>query len=358
MQQQVRQDWADAARGLGMVLVYYGHVAAAVTDLHGAGLWQMRFIYAFHMPLFFVLSGMFFRVDGDRSARRQELTVRRLAPVIFFSALLLPLWMAGPLLHHESVWNVLAPSLLAYLHGHPDLNWVTWFLVCLWVCECMALSLLPRLPGAAAQALVGAALILLGVVACNHADATAALIGIEVSAWFLYEACVALGFLLIGHAARPAMDAVAQRPAMALGLALGGFAGVVWMLDWNAELAARPVMMAAARHGDPLAFALTALSGTAGALGLAVLLQSSTTLVMLGRHTIALLGLGGVFFHFVNRVVLRWQAPPDSLMGFSTYDMALTIVSLLLCWPVAGWLQRRWPFWMGRWSTNPHRTMR
>ena len=57
-----RENWPDIAKGIGITLVVYGHVARG---LFNAGipldpLWYQRidgFIYAFHMPLFFWVSG-------------------------------------------------------------------------------------------------------------------------------------------------------------------------------------------------------------------------------------------------------------------------------------------------------------
>jgi len=56
----------DAAKGIGIILVVYGHVARGI---HNAGLYQNNLIYynliddiiySFHMPLFFFISGLFF----------------------------------------------------------------------------------------------------------------------------------------------------------------------------------------------------------------------------------------------------------------------------------------------------------
>lgn len=342
-----RLAWADVARGLGMVLVYYGHVAAAVPDLHGAALDQMRFIYSFHMPLFFLLSGMFFRTAVNPGARRRELAVRRLVPMLFFSILLVPLWLAGPLLHHLSPWQTLAPGLLAYLHGHPDFNWVTWFLVCLWVCECMALSIVPVLRGAAARCVVGVASLWVGVYACNHADEMADALGLEIRAWFVYEALVALGFFLIGTAARPAMEWLSRRRLAAFAVFAAGMAITAATVDLNHALLGQPVMMAAARHGDAFSFVITALAGSAGLLGLSVALGRSTLLMSVGRQSIALLGLSGLFFHFVNKVLLARVAAPESAAGFTLFAAAVTLVSLASMWPVARWLHRHVPVVLG-----------
>ncbi|MBC1501861.1 acyltransferase family protein [Listeria weihenstephanensis] len=59
-----RIDWVDYAKGIGIILVVYGHVLRGVFE---AGLdistqlfvYEDSFIYSFHMPLFFFLSGLF-----------------------------------------------------------------------------------------------------------------------------------------------------------------------------------------------------------------------------------------------------------------------------------------------------------
>jgi fucose 4-O-acetylase-like acetyltransferase len=60
-----RIGWVDCAKGIGILLVVYGHVARGVSTaglMDGEGSFQFvdSLIYSFHMPLFFFLSGMFF----------------------------------------------------------------------------------------------------------------------------------------------------------------------------------------------------------------------------------------------------------------------------------------------------------
>lgn len=67
--------WVDAARGLGIVLVVVGH---ALAGLRTAGilpeaqpwLFVHRFVYAFHMPLFFFLAGLFVLEPARASTAR------------------------------------------------------------------------------------------------------------------------------------------------------------------------------------------------------------------------------------------------------------------------------------------------
>ena len=60
-----RQEWIDIAKGIGIILVVYGHVLRGVESANlpldkNFFLSNDLFIYSFHMPLFFVLSGLFF----------------------------------------------------------------------------------------------------------------------------------------------------------------------------------------------------------------------------------------------------------------------------------------------------------
>lgn len=58
-----RVAWVDRARGIGIILVVYGHALRGgfhdAADRPAWVEWQDRVIYSFHMPLFFVLAGLF-----------------------------------------------------------------------------------------------------------------------------------------------------------------------------------------------------------------------------------------------------------------------------------------------------------
>ena len=66
-----RIPWPDYAKGIGILLVVVGHVLRGLVNssiLSGSGFEEFldRWIYSFHMPLFFFISGIF----ADHSARR------------------------------------------------------------------------------------------------------------------------------------------------------------------------------------------------------------------------------------------------------------------------------------------------
>lgn len=71
----VRSDWVDAAKGIGIVLVVYGHLLAS--SFRAAIAVPARFcelsdsvLYSFHMPLFFFLAGLFVERSYSRRGAR------------------------------------------------------------------------------------------------------------------------------------------------------------------------------------------------------------------------------------------------------------------------------------------------
>ena len=71
----------DRARGIGMILVIYGHMFTGA---------PFSFIFSFHMPLFFVISGMLIsktRIESSYSEWAKHIVKRYLPPLVFFSIL-------------------------------------------------------------------------------------------------------------------------------------------------------------------------------------------------------------------------------------------------------------------------------
>ncbi len=74
-----RDLWVDYAKGVGILLVVYGHVARGVSNA-GIALNDYLYhltdsmIYSFHMPLFFFLSGLYFQSSVERHGRWSLIT--------------------------------------------------------------------------------------------------------------------------------------------------------------------------------------------------------------------------------------------------------------------------------------------
>lgn len=75
--------WVDISKGIGILLVVIGHVQT-LPLIHDS-------IFLFHMPLFFLLSGFFFKIREPWRVCIQKKVIRLLLPVLFFMAIFIPL---------------------------------------------------------------------------------------------------------------------------------------------------------------------------------------------------------------------------------------------------------------------------
>jgi fucose 4-O-acetylase-like acetyltransferase len=247
-----RSDWVDIAKGFGILLVVYGHVARGLVN-GGVAMDPWWFatldatIYGFHMPLFFLLSGWFFVGSLTRRGPRDYLAGRVatvLYPYVLWSLLqggielLMSRWTSKPV----TLAEVLA------------LGWTPraqfWFLYALFLMSMLAVVMCWRRPkaGVAALTLTGAVLM-----ALQQRDwpMPAAL----VSSHLLYFAAGAwLG-------ARGLGTAMASRLALA-GVLVGG-AALIALQPLGLD-AAKPLRLAAATLGLSLVCLLSIALATGG----------------------------------------------------------------------------------------------
>lgn len=126
-----RVSWIDVCRGIGILLVLYGHLLSG--DNH------RYFIYSFHMPLFFFLSGLVFKPVSDKPF--WEVTKK------YFKQLLLPYFIFALSTYlFAQITNPgrdMSPTGILYqlygiLYGSGNMgmlgfNVILWFLPCLFI---------------------------------------------------------------------------------------------------------------------------------------------------------------------------------------------------------------------------------
>lgn len=119
-----REQWIDVFRGIGIVLVVWGHVY---------GGYSFDLIFLFHMPLFFFISGYLFRPVGDIAAFARRKAIQLLIPyAVFLLAIHIPLaidlFANKP--HDQAALLDFAGDLL--LGGSRLSSWVAafWFVTC------------------------------------------------------------------------------------------------------------------------------------------------------------------------------------------------------------------------------------
>jgi polysaccharide biosynthesis protein PslL len=130
--------WIDPCKGLGIYFVVLGHC-----NIHPA---LQHFIYLFHMPLFFFVSGYLHTTRNDLGAYCKRKAVHLLVPYVSFLLLLYPLEI-GRVIYHHGAGPLLCSALVAAVWGGARLQGlfgVFWFLPCLFMTQQIMNLLLSR----------------------------------------------------------------------------------------------------------------------------------------------------------------------------------------------------------------------
>lgn len=339
-----RVGFIDVARFYGIVLVYYGHfIESFMNQQVEAAAIQYKFIYSFHMPLFFVLAGF---VAGDIAQTGATAYVRRriqtrLVPYIFFAVILiLPTLVVsgnhGPL--DLSNWQGYLAGLKAtFLWGLPSFNIPTWFLLCIFTVEIIHL-VVGRLFNTQLH-LIAAMVIfyLAGSWFSTTYDLYNPLKGRLFSYFYLQEAIVVYAFYLFGILLRrnglfTKDDKAAVQTALETILLL---LVVYFTYDLNKGHFSfhvyDAVVVLFSSHGHLFWFALTAVAGSLLILSLARATRAPRWMNYLGSNTLILFCLNGIFYHFVNDPLARIVAGYCSSATILTaIGLFVTAVSILL----------------------------
>lgn len=126
-----RQHYIDILRGIGMIFVVYGHIIR---------IWPDRsYIWTFHMPLFFFISGLIFQPTKYNTIKAFILrrSIFLLIPYILFYILCVPMWGGFTLLYtgNLSVIDITKEYLLMFVGNMTNSGGALWFLPCLFVTE-------------------------------------------------------------------------------------------------------------------------------------------------------------------------------------------------------------------------------
>lgn len=331
----------DIARFYAMILVYYGHIVEQVMYLGSPdAAIQYKFIYSFHMPLFFLLSGTIVtdkKLSLPAGPFFKQTMAARLPPYIFFSVLmaLLSLFISGwhPLGELTNT-GAYMKNTVATLFGFPGFCIPLWFMALLIGVElfhyCIARFI--KHPG-----LVLCASILLYL--CGYyMNSAYNFVGEQASFWFVHEIPVVYIFYVTGYLLRK--SGLLDRKISSLITGPGVFFFLtVTLLTFNMNEGPfriiQAVVIVLSGHGDLVLFLLTSLTGSCLIILLAGCSPGWRWLSYMGENSLSLFCLNGVFYHFVNPVCARWLAETFDLSHSTVfiYSASMTVASLLLCIP-------------------------
>jgi acyltransferase len=346
----------DVARFYGIIMVYYGHIVEQVMYLGSAqaGV-QYKFIYSFHMPLFFLLSGT---IVADTRLRAplffffKRTLASRLAPYFFFSMLMatgslfITGWFPlGTLTDVDAYWK----SIVATLMGFPAFCIPLWFMALLVSVELFHAVFSRLVQHSAFLAFSAVALYVCGYYLNDIYNFVAE----QHTFWFIHEVPAVYIFYVAGILLQRSGFLTHKFPGHWVSAgALVCFFLVVLTFDMNQGpfRHIEAVVIVLSSHGSILLFPLTAFIGALFIILAAAAAPPWRWLSYMGENALSLFCLNGLFYHFVNPVTAKWFAEvfPNSHAAIFIYSTVTTVLSLALCLPIIFLLTTYVPQLMGK----------
>ncbi len=130
-----RVSYLDYSKAIGIFLVIWGHSGGTLRS--DTSNFIVRIIFQFHMPLFFIISGIGISMSlknnrADLKKKAVRLSERLLLPYVFWSAVYIPLNILAAVIKHRSITEVFLERGYAFLTGRIA---PIWFLYSLFMAE-------------------------------------------------------------------------------------------------------------------------------------------------------------------------------------------------------------------------------
>jgi acyltransferase len=356
-----RISWVDNAKALGIITVFYGHIVEKIflTYTIPAAGFQYKLIYSFHMPLFFLLSGYLMKETQRRkfSIFMKNKFMTRIVPFFFFNILILPCYFIDAKISHQSIdVSQIFPRFLYLLTGRPSLNFITWFLTCLFSVEVINYLLYPVLRRSRTVMCMAMVLFyIMGWSLSYKADIINQYITIPEDYWdywLIREALVAYSFYLFGNLIAT-FTILNKKINPYLNVLLLMLTAVCVLATFNMNYGPFKripvVFFAHGMYGSFFLFPLTAIAGSMCIISASRLMPSISFMSFLGRDTLSLMGLNGIFAMFLNIIFINYSMKIFSDNHFSVFMQcaSLTCITLLLCVPFVILMKRYLPFVIG-----------
>jgi acyltransferase len=133
-----RQYWVDAAKSIGIYLIVFGHLPAIVSSHTPASTFLVSFLWTFHVPLFFFISG-YLNKSAPPGALLKRVTFRLVIPYILIYLTNVLLVVSFGDRFYVATVNTVGEMLLGLFWGTKSyegfVNVVLWFLPALVIVE-------------------------------------------------------------------------------------------------------------------------------------------------------------------------------------------------------------------------------
>lgn len=341
----------DIARGFAISLVIIGHALEMFFNQEmgesvgfSQGSYEVwRAIYAFHMPAFYFISGMVLTNVGERPVAKaisDSLSLLLVALATHLVGVVIAVILANP--RYGSIEGLIRP----FITGGQGLSLrITWFLVSLAVVQLFALFILRN--GIVRQTIAVAIMLAMYVVATRY----------DIRWFFGQTIAAGTVFYIVGHLAgrwlatqplsKIAAGGVGVVAVAAFLITYGLNGGCLFNPFNSCNMLGRPefaVIFVNGLFGFLPLFLFSALAGILTLLCLATLaaaMPASAFLGWLGRNSLALLVLNGVFFtYFEPKLAGKLGALSDYSLLVAMLVLALHLALLPVVGPAVDAIRR------------------
>ena len=322
-----RIDWIDYAKALGVFLVIMGHTYKGYSFI--------GWIYSFHMPLFFFLSGITLKIEQISCKEFLKKRVKSLLiPYILYSIVYIMLEVI------KSGLNGNMDETIKYFLR--DAFWIRgqqatiglWFLPLLFLVEVL---LMVVYKGIRSKNLRAASVLFITAMGFLYADK----IG-KALPWGLDAALVVIFFLYAGYVFKQIclsswmngkQKDIFKYSIIGVGLL---FANIIFN-NYNMKLIGDNADMYSLRYGNEILYILSALAGIGFisiVLGYILKNVKSRFWRFMGRNTLHIYCLHGLALMFVRKVLNLYVIKEEDSLRVIGIDIVLSVCTFLLCFVV------------------------
>lgn len=308
-----RVDWIDVAKGLGAILVLWGHFV----------MWEEPkiFIYAFHMPMFFFLAGITFQIKKDDSSwtyiKKKFISI--MIPSYFFGGILFIYRSLYGFIDHENKWNILKRFIgILVCIRDSEYNCNIWFLPCFFYVLLMMYFLEKKIKGNILRAVIVVGIFILGYWMALEKI---------ILPFYLDISFIALAFVYSGNILKKYIEKINK-------FAIILFIPMIVGSYYNYCNSKNIIEMSSNRYNNFLLFLVVAYLGIFAMIGLSKIIKNNTFLKQVGKNSMYLYGAQMSILGFYNAVMYKFLVGKISKIQEIILSILATGIIFIFLWMI------------------------
>jgi acyltransferase len=331
-----RLNYIDIAKGIAIILVVFGHTYRNDDSLKIA-------IYAFHLPLFFFISGFFFKEDKYHTYRdfiKSKFT-SLLLPYLTFYILSYVYWLAFERFVRPSDAEIpFYKPLIGLILGtdYKDLmrpNGALWFLVGLFCTELIFFSIVKEVKKYVYIFLIVTTIVVIGFILSEFPNL--------ILPFSIKSAFVALGFYGIGNTFRKTKF-LPEKMTNKILLMIILFVICYYFSSLNGI-----IDMDYSKYNNYFLFLISSVSGLFACLFMSNLIHTNVTLEYFGRNSLIIMGVSEPLKRFCIGLIAKLSdSPIEDLRNSFIFSVIIVVVVLIIMFPIIYIFNKYLSLFLGR----------